>query len=159
MPTRARDLMEKDVLSVSPETPLLDVHRLFVEEQISAAPVIDDAEQVVGVVSSVDLLRAVEGERDTATVETSYFRELLPYSSPDWDHLPEDLQDRLGQLRVADAMSDGVVSVSPDDSAATVAGTLREHRVHHVFVVEEGTLVGIVSAYDLLRLIEDLKDA
>lgn len=158
MPTRARDLMEKNVLSVSPETPLLEVHRLFVEEQISAAPVIDDAERVVGVVSSVDLLRAVEGERDTAAVETRYFRELLPYSSPDWNHLPEDMQDRLGQLQVSDAMSEGVVTVAAGDPAAMVARTLRENRLHHVFVVEEGSLVGVVSAYDLLGLIEDLKD-
>lgn len=158
MPTRARDLMEKDVLSVSPETPLLDVHRLFVEEQISVAPVLDDAERVIGVVSSVDLLRAVEGERNTAVVQTTYFRDQLPYSSPDWDHLPEDLQDRLGQLQVSDAMSEGVVSVSADASAAAVAHTLRENRVHHVFVVEKEILVGVISAYDLLELIERRKD-
>jgi len=158
MPTRARDLMEKNVLSVSPETPLLDVHRLFVEEQISVAPVLDEAERVIGVVSSIDLLRAVEGERDTAVVETSYFRDLLPYTSPDWDHLPEDLQDRLGRLQVADAMSEGVVSVSADASAAAVAHTLRENRVHHVFVVDKETLAGVISAYDLLGLIETRKD-
>lgn len=158
MPTRARDLMEKNVLSVSPETPLLGVHRLFVEEQISVAPVLDDAERMIGVVSSIDLLRAVEGERDTAVVETRYFRDLLPYSSPDWDHLPEDLQDRLGQLQASDAMSEEVVSVSADASAAAVAHTLRENRVHHVFVVEDQTLVGVISAYDLLRLVEDRKD-
>jgi len=29
---RARDLMERDVITVTPETRLLDVHRLFVEE-------------------------------------------------------------------------------------------------------------------------------
>ena len=68
------------------------------------------------------------------------------------------MQDRLGQLQVSDAMSEGVVTVSAGDPAAMVARTLRENRLHHVFVIDEGSLVGVVSAYDLLGLIEDLKD-
>ena len=155
---RARSLMEEHVLTVSPETPLLDVHRLFAEEQIGAAPVVDDAERVIGVITSADLVRALEEERDTAVVETSYLRDVLPYSSPDWDSVPEDLQDRLGQLRVSDAMTEGVVSVSPDASAAEVARTLRKNGLHHVFVIEDGVLRGVVSTYDLLQLVEQWKE-
>jgi len=150
--------MEEHVLAVSPETPLLKVHQLFAEEQIGAAPVVDDAERVIGVITSADLVRAIEEERDTAVVETSYLRDVLPYSSPDWDNVPEDLQDRLGQLRVSDAMTKGVVSVSPDASAAEVARTLRKNRLHHLFVIEDGALRGVVSTYDLLQLVEQWKE-
>jgi CBS domain-containing protein len=156
--SRARDLMQDHVVSVSPETSLLDVHRLFTEEQISAAPVVDDAEEVVGVITSADLIRSLEEERDTAVVQTSYQREVVPYSSPDWDGVPEDFQDRLAQLRVSDAMTEGVVSVRPDASAAEVAETLRKNRLHHVFVIEDGELRGVVSTYDLLQLVERMRE-
>lgn len=152
--TRARDLMQSHVVTVGPNTPLIDVHGLFAQEQINAAPVVDETEEVIGVISSTDLIRTLDEERDTAWVETSYLRDLLPYSSPDWDSVPEDLQDRWSQLRVSDAMTEGVVSVAPDATAGEVARTLRKNRLHHVFVIEDGTLVGVISTFDLLQLVE-----
>jgi len=155
---RASDLMEKHVVTVSPETPLLDVHRLFVEEEIGAAPVVDDEERAIGVITGADLVRALEQEHDTAAVDNTYLRDLVPYSSPDWDRAPQDFQDRLGQLRVSDAMTEGVVSVPPDTSAADVARTLREHRMHHLFVIDRGALLGVISSFDLMQLVERSKD-
>jgi CBS domain-containing protein len=151
----ASDLMERHVLSVSPETPLLDVHRLFVEEEISGAPVVDSAGLLLGVISTTDLLRAVEEERDTALVEADYFRDILPYSAPDWASAPEDFQNRLADRTVEEIMTSGVISVTPDATAAEVARTLREHRVHRVFVVAEGRMLGLISAFDVLQLIEE----
>ncbi|MBW2316385.1 MAG: CBS domain-containing protein [Deltaproteobacteria bacterium] len=52
-------------------------------------------------------------------------------------------------------MTDSIVSVPPTTSAAQVAETLLKHRIHRLFVVEDGTLQGVVSAFDLLRLIKD----
>ena len=155
---KARDLMETHVISVDPETALLDVHRLFREEQISGAPVVDDERRLIGVITSTDLLRATEEERDTVVVETAYFRDVLPYSSPDWDCAPVDFQDRLAERRVSEAMTRGVISVSPDASAADVARILHESQIHRLFVVEAGRLRGVISAFDLLRLVEDMKD-
>lgn len=155
---KARDLMEKRVVSVDPDAGLMNVHRLFVEEGISGAPVIDETDRLIGVISSVDLLRSVQEERDSAAVETNYFRDLLPYSSPDWENAPEDLQNRLGELRVSDAMTMGVISVSPDAPAPEVAKTLRENHVHRAFVVEGESLLGVISAFDLLRIVEEWKE-
>jgi CBS domain-containing protein len=151
----AGDLMERHVLSVSPETPLVDVHRLFVEEEISGAPVIDNAGLLLGVISTTDLLRAVEEEQDTALVETDYFRDILPYSAPDWANAPEDFQNRLADRTVEEIMTRGVISVAPTATASEVARTLRKHRVHRVFVVEGGRMLGLISAFDVLRLIEE----
>lgn len=155
MALTAGDLMEKDVVTVSPDTPLLDVHRLFVEEEIHGAPVVDDEGQVVGVITTLDLLRAVEEEHDTARVDPVYFRDTLPYSSPDWTSNPEDFQDRLSQDRVSDAMSTEVITVSAQASVAEVARLLHDQRVHRVLVVEDGRLAGIISSFDLVGLLAE----
>src|SRR5512139_319782 len=88
--TTARSVMTDSVVTVSPEMSLLDVMRLFVEEDIHAAPVVGDDGELVGVISTSDLLRAQEEEHDTASTATDYLRGLLEFSLPDW---AEDLED------------------------------------------------------------------
>lgn len=157
LPTAAQ-IMETHLISVSPDAPLLDVHRLFVEEEISGAPVVDDQGNLVGVISSSDLLRAVEEEHDTAVVETDYFRSELPYSGPDWTTAPEDFQDRLRERRAAEVMTAEVITVPSDTPMPQVARVLRESHIHRVFVIEDGALQGIISLSDMLKIIEDLKE-
>lgn len=152
---KALELMDPRVVTVDAAASLLDVHRLFAEEGISGAPVVGDTEELEGVITTTDLIRAVSETHESAAADTTYFRDLLPYSSPDWTSGTEDFQDRLGELTVADFMTRGVVSVGPDASASEVAETLLEHRVHRLFVVEDGVLRGVISAFDLLRLIRD----
>jgi len=147
--------MNDRVVSVDPAASLLDAHQLLVDEAISGAPVVNEVGELEGVVTSTDLMRAVGEAHASAGTDTSYFRDLLPYSSPDWVSGPEDFQDRLSEIQVADVMTRGVVSVGPEASAAEIARTLMKHHIHRLFVVEDGTLLGVVSAYDLLRLIDD----
>ena len=150
----ARDVMQTHVVTVEPELPLIDVHRLFVEEEITGAPVADETGRLVGVISSTDLLRAIEEEHESATSEPHYFREWLEFSGPDWTRSSPDFQDRLASLTVADAMTRGGITVSPDAPIAEVAGLMRRHRVHRVLVVEDGLLVGILTTFDLIGLLE-----
>lgn len=150
----ARDVMQSFMLKVNPETPLIDVHRLFVEEEIGGAPVVDDADRLLGVVTSLDLLRAVEEEHGTAASETTYFRDFFEFSGPDWTRSPEDFQDRLANRCVADVMTEGGVTVSPATSVSEVAATMRKNHIHRVFVVEGELLVGLISTFDLVGLLE-----
>ena len=156
MATRARDLMQSPVVTIERDATLLDAHRLLVEEQIHGAPVVDSDGVVVGVLSSLDLLRVAEEEHESARGEAVYYRDAVPYSGPDWGSTVEDFQDRLSALRVSDAMSESVVSVPPDATVAQVARTLRENGIHRVLVAEKDALLGIITAFDLLKLVERL---
>ena len=142
MATTARDVMQKSILTVSPETPLLAVQRLFVEEGISGAPVVDEAGQVVGVISAADLLRAVA------------FRESPEFWGPDCSRGVPDFQDRRQEQCAADVMTRGTLSVHPDTPIPEVAHRIREHGVHRLLVVEDGRLAGILSTLDLVALLE-----
>jgi CBS domain-containing protein len=151
---KARDIMQTHVVSVSPQDPLSSVHRLFFEEDINGAPVVDDQEFVVGVISSSDLLRAAADEHDSARGDPGYFRELLEFSGPDWENAPEGYLDRLRERTVEDYMTEDAVSVPPDASIAEVARAIRSHGVHRVLVVDAGRLAGIISTFDLVGLLE-----
>jgi len=120
---RACDLMERDIITVSPETPILDIHRLFVEEEIHGAPVVGEDGIVYGVVSALDLLRVVHDE----------------------------LEPVAGELTAADAMTKTIVMVPPDAGIDEVARTMREQRIHRVLVGADRVLEGVLTTFDLLR--------
>ncbi len=150
----ARDVMQTYLISVNPETPLLEVHRLFVDEEINGAPVVDETGRLLGVISSVDLLRAVEEEHDAASSESSYLQDFMEISGPDWQDESNNFQARLGERTVADAMTRGGITVSPEAPVHEVAATLRKHRIHRVFVVDGEQLSGVISTFDLVALLE-----
>ena len=150
----ARDVMQTGVVTIDASASLLDAYRLFVEEDISGAPVVDEDGRVLGVVSVRDLLRATEEERDTALVQTTYFRDLEEFSGPDWGTTIEDFQDRMSGRTVGEVMTAGAISVAPDATIPEVASTLRGRHVHRVLVADGERLLGLISTSDLIALLE-----
>jgi len=116
--------MQTGLMTVTPETPLADVQRMFVEEEIHGAPVVDDNGVVRGIVSSLDLLRDVETDSD-------------------------DRGDR--ELTALDAMTRELVSVTPDTPITEIAQKMRLQHIHRVLVIDNEELVGVVTSFDLLR--------
>lgn len=152
--TTARDVMTDAVVSVGPDSSLREVLRIFVAENIHGAPVVDDEGQLAGVITTSDLLRAQEDERDTALATVDYLRDVLEFSAPDWSGDVTDFQDRLGIRTVAEVMTKSVVSVPSDAPIADVARILRENQIHRVWVKDAGRLCGVVSTLDLMAVIE-----
>jgi CBS domain-containing protein len=150
MATKASDIMQTHVVTLSPEDPLDTARRVFVEEGIHGAPVVDERGNVVGVVAATDLLRTLADDEDAARPEGGYFQdgvETYPES------LEEAFEERMGRHTVADAMTTEIVSVAPDDTVASVARTLRDQRVHRALVMEGEAAVGIISSFDLMELL------
>lgn len=154
MALQARSIMQSHVVSVSPHDPLSNVQRLFFEEEINGAPVIDDDTRVLGVITSRDLLRAAAEEHDSTRGDPGYFRELLEISGPDFMDAPDGFLERLSERTVSEFMTTSLVTVPPDASVAEVARTLRTNHVHRVLVVEGKRLQGIISSFDLVSLLE-----
>ncbi len=154
MATTARDIMQTRVVTVSPDAPLRAVQSALIAEGIHGAPVVDEQGVVVGVISSTDLLRAASEAADIASAEPTYFRYDLELHGSDWGRAPADLSERLPDSRVSDVMTTEILAVTPDAPISGIARVLRENAVHRVLVIENGELCGIVSAMDLIALLE-----
>ncbi len=63
MPRRVGELIRGRPITLSPETLLGDLVRLFAQRRLEAAPVVDDSDRLLGIVSYVDLLDAIHPER------------------------------------------------------------------------------------------------
>ena len=150
MATTARDIMQTQVVTLSPQEPIDSARRVFVEESIHGAPVVDEQGKVVGVATATDLLRTLADDHDSARPEGGYFQggvETFPAS------LAEAFEERLGMRSITDVMTRDLVSVPPDAPIASVARTLRDQRVHRVLVMEGDRLLGIISSFDLMELL------
>jgi len=143
---QARDVMTSEVVSVPPDMPVREIARALLEHRISAAPVVDDAGIVIGMVSEGDLVGRSEAER---AARRDWWLTLLAEGEP---LNPEFLAALRRDDRTArDVMSAPVISVGEDAELADIAALLSQYRVKRVPVVRDGRLVGIVSRADLLR--------
>ena len=64
----------------------------------------------------------------------------------------EDVPDDTLVARIVDSK---VYSVPRYDGVHIAARIMRNHKIHHLVVTDEQKIVGIVSSFDLLKLVED----
>jgi len=140
---RAKDVMVRDVVTASPDMGVADAVELLAEHDVSALPVVDDDDRVVGVVSEADLIR--RGEIGTIKHRPWWLEAITPATT-----LAEEFAKSHGR-RVAEVMSAQVVSAVPDASLAEIAALLEKHRIKRVPIIEDGRLVGIVSRSNLIQ--------
>ncbi|ETK37085.1 CBS domain-containing protein [Microbispora sp. ATCC PTA-5024] len=151
MHTKVQDVMTRDVASVNGATPFKDIAELLIVREVSAVPVVDGENHVLGVVSEADLLRKEE-------FREQYYRE--GYRPP----LRARLRARLGRTggdgetkargeTAAELMTCPAVTVRPYTTAVTAARLMDAHEVKRLPVVDgEGRLQGVVSRRDLLKV-------
>jgi CBS domain-containing protein len=139
--------MTTDVLSFAPDDNVGDAMARLVERSIDGAPVVDAGNQVVGIISTGDLI-VQETELHVPTI-ISLFGATLELPSAH-KHFEDDLRKTLGAT-VADVMQAKPVTVGPDDTIEAAATKLHDHNVSRLPVVGPDGLVGIISRVDVLR--------
>ena len=139
----AGDVMTREVVTVRPETPVLEIVRLLLSRGISGVPVLDDAGALVGVVTEGDLLRRIElGTQKRRGAWREFFTGTAT--------LAGDYVRSHGTV-ARDVMTRDVVSVARTTPRAEIADVMEERRIKRLPVLEGSQLVGIVSRSNLLR--------
>lgn len=140
---QAIDVMTRDVITVDENAAIPEVANLLATRGISAVPVVDRAQRLVGVVSEGDLLHRVE----TGTARRrSWWLEMVSAT----DELARDYVKSHGQ-RARDVMTRDVVSVVETTPLADIALLLETKGIKRVPVLRDGCIVGIVSRANLVQ--------
>lgn len=140
---KAYEAMTKDVVTVGANTPVREIAALLVRHRISAVPVVSEGGRVIGIVSQTDL-----GHR--SETDTEKRRKWWLEVFADSDSKARDYIKSHGNV-ANDVMTRLVVSVSKDAQLSEVAEILDTHRIRQVPVMEDGSLVGMISRADLVR--------
>jgi CBS domain-containing protein len=139
----AADVMTTKVLTVTPETRVARVASIILDHEITALPVVDEEQRLLGIVSEDDLVRLAEAKRDA---RRAWWLTLMTTSATDL----KEVFGR-GEQPVEQVMSRDVVVASEDTSLRKLVTMLSRRRTKQVPILRDGKLVGIVSRIDILR--------
>lgn len=162
-----RDIMKTDLIFVRLGTSVEELIHLLDEEGISGVPVLDAQNRIRGVVSRTDIIRMAARAQETA------------FPDAFWAHLTSDPGDEddpsswfvsleasaamvvpaagfesfgNADMIVDEIMTPVAFTVDPDMLISELADFLVKGRIHRALVVESGSLIGIATAFDLLRV-------
>lgn len=146
-----KDVMNSNVVTCSPETPIRKVAQLMKQKNISGLPVVDEG-KVVGIVSEGDILKLLKVPEHGGLWLPSPFevievpiRELL-----NWEET-KDMLDDVGSKPVKDIMEKHVYTTSPRDSIEDAATIITKHKINRLPVVDKDeNLVGIITRGDII---------
>ena len=140
---QAKDIMTREVISVSQSSTVEEVANALLDHGISAVPVLDASGSLVGIVSEGDLMhRAESGTKHRRSWWLSLFT--------DKDVLAAEFVKEHSR-QVTDVMTRKVVTAAPEMALAEIAELLDKNRIKRVPIVDNGKLVGIVSRANLVR--------
>lgn len=128
-----REIMTRQVVAIAPDTPIRDVQLLMEQRNIRHFPILDQSSTDDG--EGGDRLVGIVSDRDVRLVGADH-----PKAPPGVRSSDE----------VAKLMAFPVITADPDDPIEETAKTLRERKIGAMPVMEDGRLVGIVTAIDML---------
>ncbi|MCB0154047.1 MAG: CBS domain-containing protein [Anaerolineae bacterium] len=125
--------MTRDVVTISPDTPLPEAHRLMSEKQIRRLPIVDH-NRVVGIITLGDVREAEPSDATSLSIwEMNYL---------------------LAKQKVDSLMTKNPLTISPEATISEAARLMLEQKVSGLPVIDQNEkLVGIITESDVFRLI------
>lgn len=133
-----KERMSTPVVTIEPETPIMEALNLMRQEGIRRTPVVKKG-KMVGIVSDKDLLNAAPSDATSLSVwEINYL---------------------LSQITVEDVMTKDVLSVQEDTPIEEAARIMADNKVGGVPIMQDGKIVGIITETDLFKIFLELMGA
>jgi predicted transcriptional regulator len=170
-----RDVMTRNPIVVAPNATLREVVDTLCEYHVSGVPVVSGSHRLLGVISVSDVIELLASTSVRAGAElpvvpgydgtpepgepagaAPFFTE--PWSADsddgvlDWDHVDLDV-DLLGHYTAEEVMTRRVVALGPEATVQEAARLMLQEGIHRMLVVENATLVGVVTTKDLIRIV------
>ncbi len=144
----AKDIMTKEVLTVTTDVTIEGLARILTKHDISGAPVVDEDGKLIGIVTESDLIK-MEQRLHIPTVINIFDAVIYLGSSKKFE---EDIK-RMAATTVEDIFRKDVVTIAENATIEEIATIMSEKNIHHLPVVKKGRLVGIVGKKDIVKAI------
>jgi CBS-domain-containing membrane protein len=143
---KAKDIMSQEVHTVSEETSVEELARLFAEKGVNAMPVVDDRQRLLGIVTATDLVK-IDKPLHVPTV-ISIFDWVLYLESE--KNFAEEVR-KVTARKVSEICTREVVTCTPETPVADLASIMVDKGVHLLPVLDGGRVVGVVGRFDIIR--------
>lgn len=143
---KARDIMTKAVITVSPDTEIVNAAKILLEKRINGLPVVDAFGRLVGILCQSDLV--VQQKSIPIPSVFTLLESLFPLTS--MKRIDKEVE-KIAALTVKQAMTPDPVTVGPETGIDEVARLMVDKKYHTLPVVEGDKVVGIVGKEDVLK--------
>jgi len=143
---KARDIMTRNVVTVQPDTEIVQAAKLLLKHHFNGLPVVDDEGRLKGMICQEDLI-----SQQRKVPLPSYFillDSIIPLTSK--KNIEKAVQ-KIAAITVGEAMSTEPITVGPDTSLEDIATLMVKHNIHTLPVLDATRLVGIIGKEDILR--------
>ncbi len=114
--------------TLNPDTPIMKAVSFLLRHRVTGAPVVDYKGTLLGMITESDLLRLItEGVGAKPPID----------------------------VKVSDFMTTDVITVPSTADVYYVAGLFNEHKFRRLPIVDDGKLVGAITRFDLLRVVQE----
>ncbi len=145
----AKDIMTTEVITVNPETEILQAAKLLLEKHFNGLPVLNKDGNLVGIICQSDLIV----QQKSIPIPT-LFTFLDGFISLSSTKKIENEIKKIAAITVADAMTRKPITVKPDTSLEAVASLMVDKNLHTLPVIDDNdNLVGVLGKEDILRSI------
>ena len=145
-------VMKKPIV-INQNSNIMDVIELFRKYKISGAPVVDNDNVIVGIISESDIIKTLTThDEDINIILPSPFDliELPLKTTLKIEEFKEDIQNAL-KTKVKDVMTKDIITISPDTSINDAANIMVKNNIKRLPVIKNGSLVGIITRGDLME--------
>lgn len=150
---KAEDIMTKNVTCANPDMKINELDKLFIDQRITGAPVVDENGNLVGVVSKSDIVNYDHKKGMHASSMNDYYESTGLVSQQMTDDFIETEIPSLVDATVKDLMITDVLTGNLDDTIQHLAKTMCEKRIHRMVIAKGKKVVGIVSTLDILKVV------
>lgn len=154
----AKNIMSPDVVWINEDMPVGVVAEMFLKENITGMPVVDDENTMTGVVSLRDIVQNGLRPDDGEIVESgSQFYSVWLEEDVTENDVAQLQGETARQVTVKDIMTPLVFSVKEDTPIHEMADTMVRGRIHRLLVTNEADeLTGIVTSLDMIKVLRDM---
>ena len=145
---RAHQIMTRPVISVTPETTIVEAATTMLQRHISGLPVVDAAGKLVGIVSEGDFIR--RSELGTQRKRGRFLTFILGPGQTATDFVHEHGR------KVAEVMTPKPFTITEDTRLEEIVALMEKNHVKRLPVVRGDSVVGIVSRANLLQAVASL---
>jgi len=142
----AREIMSREVISISPEEKVDEAARILVENKISGLPVVDANKHVVGIITEKDLI--IRASELKVPFYITLFDGIIFLENP--IRFNNDVKKYIA-TQVKDAMTRKVFVVEEDTPISEIVEIMQKRAINRVPVVRNDKLVGIITRNDILK--------
>jgi CBS domain-containing protein len=146
---RAHQIMSRPVVSVTPETTIVEAASTMLQKHVSGLPVVDATGSLVGIISEGDFVR--RSEIGTQRKRGRFLKFILGPGKEAFDFVREHGR------KVREIMtSEPLVTVNEDTSLEQIVALMEKNDVKRLPVMRAGKVVGIVTRANLLQAVASL---